>query len=130
MADYQLNIEVTIISTILSELENAGEYTGIDNRICEITIDLPEYPTLNVCGRFFYLTFRGKQITEKEFAYFIYKKIIRYCIPRTKLEQAKVKFYETGDESYITALQDQARNLFVKSMEERGAHLGEPGLVN
>ena len=73
------------------------------------------------------MTFRNKKITEKEFAKFIYDKIIRYCIPRKKYNEAFKKMLENNDERYITDLHDQARHLFVRSLKEHGAQLGEPG---
>ena len=111
----------------LVDLKNAGQYLGIEHRICEIEDKFDFDTSLRVLGRFFYLTFRDKAPTEKEFAKFIYDKIIRYCIPRSKFQAAMKKLNETGDERHITELHDVARNLFVKSLKERGAQLGEPG---
>lgn len=111
----------------LSDLKNAASYTGIEHRICEIKVPLSTDPKVNLHGRFFYLTFRNKKITEKEFAKFAYDKIIRYCIPRKKYNEAIKKMEETGDERYITDLHDQARHLFVRSLKDHGAQLGEPG---
>lgn len=109
----------------LNDLKNAGIYNGIENRVCELCTSLSS--EIKLTGRFFYLKFRNKCITEKEFAKFTYDKIMRYCIPRKKLSDAFRKFRETNEERYINDLQDQARNLFVKSIEKHGAHLGEPG---
>lgn len=111
----------------LVDLKNAGQYSGIEYRICEMKEKYDFDSKICVSGRFFYLTFRDKAPTEEEFAKFIYDKIIRYCIPRSKIQEAKQKFFETGDERHITNLHDEAKNLFVKSVKERGAQLGEPG---
>lgn len=108
-------------------LENAGTYSGIENRICELEEKCEFSDDLNITGRFFYLTFRGKTITEKEFAKFIYDQIVRYCIPRSKRQKAQRKYAETGEEKHLFDLHDQARDLFVKSLKEQGAQLGEPG---
>ena len=113
--------------SILNELKNAGIYSGIEHRICELKASIDPVPGVSINGRFFYLTFRDKKITEREFAKFIYDKIIRYCIPRKKYQEAVLKFKETGDERFINDLHDQAKNLFVKSLNKHGAHLGEPG---
>lgn len=113
--------------SILNELKNAGIYSGIEHRICELKASIDPVPGVSISGRFFYLTFRDKKITEREFAKFIYDKIIRYCIPRKKYQEAVLKFKETGDERFINDLHDQAKNLFVKSLKKHGAHLGEPG---
>lgn len=111
----------------LQELKNAGIYNGIEHRICELNVAINTSSDVKLSGRFFYLTFRNKRITEGEFAKFIYDKIVRYCIPRKKYQEAVAKFAKTGDERFINDLHDQARNLFVKSIKEHGAHLGEPG---
>ena len=111
----------------LEELKNAGIYTGIEHRICEIKTTINPCSDVQINGRFFYLTFRNKKITEQEFAKFIYDKIVRYCIPRKKYNEAVAKFIESGDERFLNDLHDQARNLFVKSMKKHGAQLGEPG---
>ncbi len=111
----------------LMDLKNAGQYSGIEHRVCEIKDKFDFDPSLRVSGRFFYLTFRDKTPTEKEFAKYIYDKIIRYCIPRSKIQVAKQKYDETGDERFLTDLHDEAKNLFVKSVKDRGAQLGEPG---
>lgn len=111
----------------LQKLKNAATYDGIDNRIVEFKEKIEMPSGLRVTGRFFYLTFRDKKITEAEFAQFIYDKIIRYCIPRKKINEAFERFNETHDERFITALHDQAKNLFVKSLKSHGAQLGEPG---
>lgn len=111
----------------LNELSNAALYDGIENRIREVEIELPFIDNVSLSGKFFYLSFRNKTITEKEFAKYIYDKIIRYCIPRKKFQEAMRKIQETGDERYITDLHDQAKNLFVKSLKTHGAQLGEPG---
>ena len=115
------------MSSILNQLENAGIYSGIEHRIKEIEVTAPECSDIALRGRFFYLTFRNKTITEKEFAKFAYDKIVRYCIPRKKLQEAKENYLKNGDERVLNDLHDQARNLFVKSLEKNGAHLGEPG---
>lgn len=111
----------------LSDLKNAATYNGIEHRICEISADIPKCKGLRLNGKFFYLKFRDGKITEKEFAKYVYDKIIRYCIPRKKYQEAKSLFDETGEERFITDLHDQARNLFIKSINEHGAQLGEPG---
>lgn len=111
----------------LRDLKNAATYNGIEHRICEITDDIPQCKDLRLNGKFFYLKFRDGKITEKEFAKYVYDKIIRYCIPRKKYQEAKSLYDETGDERFITDLHDQAKNLFIKSIKEHGAHLGEPG---
>ena len=113
--------------SILNQLENAGVYSGIEHRIKEIEVPMPDSNDINLRGRFFYLTFRNKTITEKEFAKFAYDKIVRYCIPRKNLKEAREKYLQNYDERVLNDLHDQARNLFVKSLEEHGAHLGEPG---
>jgi hypothetical protein len=110
------------MSNALSNLKNAATYEGIEHRICELNVVLPNNPNVNLRGRFFYLTFRNKRITEKEFAKFIYDKIVRYCIPRKKFQEALSKMINTGNERYITEIYDQARHLFVKSIKEHGAH--------
>lgn len=112
---------------LLSELTLAGTYSGIEHRICEITTQIEAMPNVTVSGRFFYLTFRNEKITEEEFAQFAYEKIIRYCIPKKKYAEAVELFKRTNEERYITRLHDQARSLFVKSIKQHGAHLGEPG---
>ncbi len=113
--------------SILDQLENAGSYSGIEHRIKEIEVTVPDFNDITLCGRFFYLTFRNKTITEKEFAKFAYDKIVRYCIPRKKLQEAKENYLKNGDERVFNDLHDQARNLFVKSLKKHGAQLGEPG---
>ncbi len=113
--------------SILNQLENAGSYSGIEHRIKEIEVTVPDFNDITLCGRFFYLTFRNKTITEKEFAKFAYDKIVRYCIPRKKLQEAKENYLKNGDERVLNDLHDQARNLFVKSLKKHGAQLGEPG---
>lgn len=112
---------------ILHDLSNAGKYDGIEHRICEITTDIPHVENVKLTGRFFYLSFRNKTITEKEFAKFVYDQIIRYCIPRWKNNEALQKVINTQNERFIIELHDQARDLFVKSLKKKGAHLGEPG---
>ena len=111
----------------LKGLKNAATYDGIEHRICEMAADFPDTDGLKIGGKFFYLKFRNGEITEKEFAKFIYDKIVRYCIPRKKYQEAMRKFSSTGEERYIIDLHDQAKNLFIKSLKENGAHLGEPG---
>lgn len=111
----------------LRDLKNAGTYDNIQHRICELKVPVTPNSDISLNGRFFYLTFRNKKITEKEFAKYIYDKIVRYCIPRKKYQEAMDKFYETKDERFFNDLHDQARNLFVKSLKKNGAHLGEPG---
>ncbi len=120
------SIEKVIDINSLKDLKNAAIYEGIEHRICEITADVPECDNLKLSGKFFYLRFRNGKITEKEFAKFAYDKIIRYCIPRKKFQEAVTLFSETGNERYITDLHDQAKNLFIKSIKEHGAQLGEP----
>lgn len=111
----------------LSTLENAGIYTGIENRICEIREKIDFDEDFRITGKFLYLTFRNRAPSEAEFAKFIYDKITRYCIPREKFQKAFEQAISTRDERYINDLHDQAKNLFVKSINERGAQLGEPG---
>lgn len=111
----------------LSELKSTTSYSGIEHRICEVCTEMKSSKDVKLKGRFFYLTFRDNNITEKEFAKFAYEKIIYYCIPRKKYNEAVKKFEETKEVRYITNLQDQARSLFVKSLKEHGAQLGEPG---
>lgn len=115
------------MGNLLSDLKNAGNYTGIEHRICEISTKLTRNPDVNLKGKFFYLTFRNNKITEKEFAKFIYDKIIRYCIPRKKFSEAIKSLEKTGDERFVMDIHDQARNLFIHSVNEKGAQLGEPG---
>lgn len=116
-----------IFMNALSELKNTTTYSGIEHRICEVNAEIKSSKGIKLRGRFFYLTFRDKNITEKEFAQFAYEKIIYYCIPRKKYNEAIEKFKNTGEARYITNLHDQAKNLFVKSLKEHGAQLGEPG---
>ncbi len=111
----------------LRDLKNAATYNGIEHRICEIITDIPKCDNLRLCGKFFYLKFRDGKITEKEFAKYVYDKIIRYCIPRKKYKEAAALYVETGEERYLLDLHDQAKNLFIKSLKEHGAQLGEPG---
>ncbi len=82
------SIEKVIDINSLKDLKNAAIYEGIEHRICEITADVPECDNLKLSGKFFYLRFRNGKITEKEFAKFAYDKIIRYCIPRKKFQEA------------------------------------------
>ena len=112
---------------VLGKLRNAGIYTGIEHRIEEIEEKIEFDSSLRIVGRFFYLPFRDKAPTETEFANFIYHQIMRYCIPRSKIQAAQREYEKTKDERYLFDLHDQARNLFIKSIKERGAHLGEPG---
>lgn len=110
----------------LENLRNAGDYTGIENRIKEVEVSLPAKDDTKITGRFFYLDFKNGEPNQKVFVDFIFKKIDRYCIPRKVRAQAKKKFVETDDESAITDLHDQAIKLFAYSNSKRGAHLGEP----
>ena len=97
----------------LSTLENAGIYTGIENRICEIREKIDFDEDFRITGKFLYLTFRNRAPSEAEFAKFIYDKITRYCIPREKFQKAFEQAISTRDERYINDLHDQAKNLFV-----------------
>ena len=115
------------MGNLLFDLKNAGNYEGIEHRICEISTKLTRNPEVNLKGKFFYLTFRNNKITEKEFAKFIYDKIIRYCIPRKKFSEAIKNLEKTDDERFVMDIHDQARNLFIHSVNEKGAQLGEPG---
>ena len=110
----------------LAELELAGKYTGIENRISELVVPLPELSPVSIDGRFFYLTFRGKQPTIDEFVDFLYPKIIPFCIPRSKRFENITKLQQTGDDRYHMELSDQARNLFIKAAKTL-KRSGEPG---
>jgi hypothetical protein len=110
----------------ISEFGLAGTYKGIENRITELDVHLPELSPVSIYGRFFYLTFRGKEPTIQEFIDFLYPKIIPFCIPRSKRFENLKKFQETGDDRYHMELSDQARNLFIKAANCLGRS-GEPG---
>ncbi len=81
----------------IAELGLAGSYTGIENRIAEISIKVPDLSPISIEGRFFYLTFRGKEPAIEEFTEFLYPKIIPFCIPRSKRLENLRKFAETGN---------------------------------
>ena len=113
------------MDNFVSNITKAGSYIGIQNRICEL--NYPVTSDINLKGRFFYLSFKNQKPSEEEFAKFIYDKIINYCIPIKKRKYNETKYYETGEYRYINDMHDQAKHLFVKSLKERGAQLGEPG---
>lgn len=110
----------------LENLQNAGDYTGIEKRIKEVDVSLPAKDDIKITGRFFYLDFKNREPNQEIFVDYIFRKIDRYCIPRKVLSKAKKKYAETEDESVLTDLHDQAIKLFVFSNSKRGAHLGEP----
>lgn len=110
----------------LAELGLAGTYVGIENRVSELTVELPDLSPVTIDGRFFYLTFRGKSPTIQEFVDFLYPKIITCCIPRSKRNQNIRKFRETNDDRYYLELADQARDLFIKARKTL-KRSGEPG---
>lgn len=110
----------------LENLQNAGDYTGIEKRIKEVDVSLPAEDDTKITGRFFYLDFKNREPNQEIFVDYIFRKIDRYCIPRKVLSKAKKKYAETEDESVFTDLHDQAIKLFVFSNSKRGAHLGEP----
>lgn len=110
----------------LENLQNAGDYTGIEKRIKEVDVSLPAKDDIKITGRFFYLDFKNCEPNQEVFVDYIFRKIDRYCIPRKVLSKAKKKYAETEDESVLTDLHDQAIKLFVFSNSKRGAHLGEP----
>lgn len=110
----------------LENLQNAGDYTGIEKRIKEVEVSLPATDNTKITGRFFYLDFKNREPNQEIFVDYIFKKIDRYCIPRKVRTQAKKKYSETDDESVLTDLHDQAIRLFALSNSKRGAHLGEP----
>lgn len=110
----------------LENLQNAGDYTGIEKRIKEVDVSLPAEDDIKITGRFFYLDFKNREPNQEIFVDYIFRKIDRYCIPRKVLSKAKKKYAETEDESVFTDLHDQAIKLFVFSNSKRGAHLGEP----
>lgn len=109
----------------LENLQNAGDYTGIENRIKEVEVSLPATDNTKITGRFFYLDFKNREPNQEIFVDYIFKNIDRYCIPRKVRAQAKKKYTETDDESALTDLHDQAIKLFVVTNSKRGAHLGE-----
>lgn len=110
----------------LENLQNAGDYTGIEKRIKEVEVSLPATDATKITGRFFYLDFKNREPNQEVFVDYIFKKIDRYCIPRKVRNQAKKKYSETDDESVLTDLHDQAIKLFAFTNSKRGAHLGEP----
>lgn len=110
----------------LENLQNAGDYTGIEKRIKEVEVSLPATDNTKITGRFFYLDFKNREPNQEIFVDYIFKKIDRYCIPRKVRAQAKKKYTETDDESALTDLHDQAIKLFVVTNSKRGAYLGEP----
>ncbi len=110
----------------LAELGLAGTYVGIENRVSELIVKLPDLSPVTIDGRFFYLTFRGKSSTIQEFVDFLYPKIIPFCIPRSKRNQNLQKFNETNDDRYYLELADKARNLFIKASKTL-KRSGEPG---
>ena len=110
----------------LENLQNAGDYAGIEKRIKEVDVSLPAEDDIRITGRFFYLDFKNREPNQEIFVDYIFRKIDRYCIPRKVLSKAKKKYAETEDESVLTDLHDQAIKLFVFSNSKRGAHLGEP----
>lgn len=111
----------------LENLQNAADYQGIENRIKEVDVTLPTLDSTRITGRFFYLDFADRVPNQQSFVEFIYRKIMRYCLPRREIYAAKAKYEKTGDESVFTVLNDKAVRLFVTSHSTRGAHLGEPG---
>lgn len=108
------------------ELGLAGNYTGIENRLVEVDFELPDLSPVKVHGRFFYLSFQGKEPSVNAFVDFLYPKIIAFCIPRSKRLRNMQLFKETGDDRYHLELSDQAKNLFIRAAKSlpRG---GEPG---
>ncbi len=110
----------------IAELGLAGKYTGIENRVVEISVELPELSPASVDGRFFYLSFRRKEPTIEEFVDFIYFKIIPFCIPRSKRKEFQRKYEETQDDRYHVELSDKARHLFIKATQSL-KRSGEPG---
>lgn len=107
----------TTADNAVADLTLAGTYTGIESRVLELVPDdLPSLPGVSVTGRFFYLTFRDRMPTVDEFVDYIYWRIIPFCIPREKRERYRRSYSETGDERYMMELGDQARHLFIKSL--------------
>lgn len=112
----------------LAQLALAGKYDGIENRIIELDVpDLSVSDNITITGRFFYLTFKNKMPTLEEFVDYIYWRLIPFCIPRAKCDEYSQKFIKTGDHRYHMELADQAKNLFIKSLNsiKRSGELGE-----
>ena len=68
----------------LENLQNAGDYTGIEKRIKEVEVSIPATDNTKISGRFFYLDFKNGEPNQEFFVDYIYKKIDRYCIPRIR----------------------------------------------
>ena len=68
----------------LENLQNAGDYTGIEKRIKEVEVSIPATDNTKISGRFFYLDFKNGEPNQEIFVDYIYKKIDRYCIPRIR----------------------------------------------
>jgi hypothetical protein len=113
---------------VLAQLALAGKYYGIQNRIIELDVpDLSTSSDIAITGRFFYLTFKNKMPTLEEFVDYIYWRLIPFCIPRAKCDEYSQKYIITGDHRYHMELADQAKNLFIKSLNsiKRSGELGE-----
>ena len=73
----------------LENLQNAGDYAGIEKRIKEVDVSLPAEDDIRITGRFFYLDFKNREPNQEIFVDYIFRKIDRYCIPRKVLSKAK-----------------------------------------
>ena len=92
----------------------------------ELNFALADLAPVKIHGRFFYLTFQGKEPSIKAFVDFLYPKIIAFCIPRSKRVRNIRLFQETNDDRYHIELSDQARNLFIRAAKSLPKG-GEPG---
>lgn len=112
----------------IAKLALAGNYAGIESRIVEIdTSEIDFDIDAEISGRFFYLSFKNNLPTVDEFVEYLYWHLIPFCIPRKKREEYDEKFRLTQDYRYPMELADQAKELFVKSIDsvKRSGELGE-----
>ena len=111
----------------LADIALAGTHNGLSARLNQLQFKwLTE--GIHAEGTFCYLTFKDGQPTQDEFAEFIYKKIIEFCLPRTYIRECRQKLTDTGDTRWFFEPVDKAKALFIKA-KEKNSKSGEPGEV-
>lgn len=80
-----------------------------------------------ISGRFFYVRFRDGTPTIDELVEIAYLRMIHFCIPRHRIDEALAEIQRTGAVDSMMALSAEARDLFIKTYEESGrsGELGE-----
>jgi hypothetical protein len=109
----------------LADLSPAGSWTGFASRVRTVEFDC-SISKVRITGHFYYLAFRDGTPTVEEFATFIHRQIIPFCIPRAEIKECRRKIEESGDTRHMVDLVSRAQKLFVTAKKSRKT-TGEPG---